>query len=153
MSFSYSARLQTPKLLIMCRQICVDKCRQVLSNKNVQRKFQERVRLTVYLEKSERTSLAVLAGGAGRLSEWSRERLVEQLADNTDLPQSGDLPVARRRTVPGSNPGRVGGAREPDFGKSAAGAPVSSQKCEHHKQRGELCYKCDAKFGLPKIGG
>ena len=119
----------------------------------MQRKFQERVRLTVYLEKSERMVLAELAGGAGRLSEWSRERLLEQLADNSDMRPERAVHMARRRTVPGSNPGRAGGAREPDFGKSAAEASVSSQRCEHHKQRGELCYKCDTKFGLPKIGG
>ncbi len=26
-------------------------------------------------------------------------------------------------------------------------------KCPHHKMRGELCYKCDAKFGMPKVEG
>ena len=25
-------------------------------------------------------------------------------------------------------------------------------KCAHGKQRGELCYKCDGKFGMPNLG-
>lgn len=41
----------------------------------------------------------------------------------------------------------------------AEAAPIARQTireehpgiCPHHKQRGELCYKCDKKFGLPKI--
>lgn len=26
-------------------------------------------------------------------------------------------------------------------------------KCPHHKMRGELCYKCDPKFGMPQVEG
>ena len=31
------------------------------------------------------------------------------------------------------------------------GMPGSDGKCPHKKMKGELCYKCDAKFGMPKI--
>lgn len=36
----------------------------------------------------------------------------------------------------------------------STGKPLRDEKpgkCPHHKMRGELCYKCDKKFGLPVI--
>lgn len=50
-----------------------------------------------------------------------------------------------RKAVPGSNPGRVEGAREPDSGKSAAEASVSPSQtrwCRHWKKTGEFCMEC-----------
>lgn len=52
---------------------------------------------------------------------------------------------AGKPNVPGSNPGRVEGAREPDSGKSAAEASVSPSQvrwCRHWKKTGEFCMDC-----------
>ncbi len=34
---------------------------------------------------------------------------------------------------------------------SSVGAVLPRGKCPHHKEKGELCYKCDHQFGWPKI--
>jgi hypothetical protein len=31
------------------------------------------------------------------------------------------------------------------------GMPQKEGKCPHHKMKGEVCYKCDHKFGMPLI--
>ena len=35
--------------------------------------------------------------------------------------------------------------------KSARAEEKTSADCPHHKRKGELCYKCDPKFGYPAI--
>jgi len=90
-----------------------------------------KIPLTIRVESCDLESWQRTATKAGlTLSEWLRRTA------NAD--------------VPGSNPGRVDSAREPRFGKRAAEASVSHQ-CIHKKERGELCYKCDPKFGNPEI--
>lgn len=34
---------------------------------------------------------------------------------------------------------------------TSVGFPVKEGYCPHRKQKGEVCYKCDHKFGMPQI--
>ena len=95
----------------------------------MRRKYQDRKHITVYLDASEYEAIEKAAGGPGRMSEWVRERCNEDL-----------------ECLPARNVGTKAGKQ--------ADVPVrgSSEVCPHRKRRGELCYKCDPKFGLPNIG-
>lgn len=74
------------------------------------------------------------------LVEWAREALRDELACSgaNGVRKSEAVPTARRSV------GAAGGRAE--------SAPrVEVGYCTHRKQRGELCYKCDYKFGKPEV--
>jgi hypothetical protein len=88
----------------------------------------------------ERWKKAAVESGC-TLSEWIRRRCdgglvlgekAEEVSKPQNVPFKADHPASERR-------GRV------RYGKAVAG------KCPHHKERMELCYKCDPKFGNPVI--
>lgn len=102
------------------------------------KQFDAPVRLQVYLEREDLQRITERARSEGKLlSEWAREKLLAGVEDNPGVRrEAGAVRVAKRRI--GSGP-------------VAQGSAVATGSCPHHKRRGELCYKCDPKFGLPAI--
>jgi hypothetical protein len=70
---------------------------------------------------------------------WETGNYAEHRNPDKDVPGAKDVLPAERSA------GEVGGRKEPDPGSWIA-------TCEHHKKRGEMCYKCDPKWGYPKTG-
>lgn len=100
----------------------------------MQRQFVDRKRVVVYLDAAELAEWQRKAGKGG-LSAWIRGRCNEgaSSAERQDSGWKGDsLPDLARR---------------PSRSSDSAGI------CPHHKQRGELCYRCDYRFGNPVIDG
>ena len=118
--------------------------------------FTDRARLVLYVEHGDLARMTERARREGKLlAEWAREALLEGLADKSVLERGNISGVAQSGRAP--KPARESVVEQPvatgHNGEAAGSNPAPATKCPHHKQRGELCYKCDPKFGLPKIGG
>ena len=106
----------------------------------MKRLFIERSRLVVYLESSDLQRLTEQARSEGKaLVEWARETLLGELENNSDVPRPRRVRVAER------------GIGAPERPETLVSVASGHGKCEHRKAKGELCYKCDPKFGLPAI--
>ena len=68
------------------------------------------------------------------MAEWIREK-----CDRMDI-EAVEAPMQQREAI--EEPVRKVTAEQPVVGKSVG-------KCPHRKQKGELCYKCDPKWGFP----
>ena len=89
-------------------------------------------RVTVILTADEYTQVRTKAGLVP-LSAWFRSLALNGSTAHKDVPR-----MARNGAGAGG-----AGATEPVRGDTAI--------CAHHKGRGQLCYKCDSKFGNPVI--
>jgi hypothetical protein len=99
---------------------------------HMRRIFTKRRRLTVYLDEDEYERIEQAAGGSGRISEYAREVLLEELGQaRTSDGAGGETPVtaskrpARERTL------RVRSA-------NLVPAPSVANTCEH----GATAYRC-----------
>ena len=91
--------------------------------------FLLKIDTAVYLQWQERAKESKLT-----LSEWIRKQ-----CNGNGSTADKDVP-----RMAGNGAGERGaGATEPVFGDASV--------CAHHKGRGQLCYKCDPKFGNPVI--
>lgn len=115
--------------------------------------FSQRARVVVYLENEAVDRMVAKAREEGKtLVEWARETLVEGLEDNSDLPRSRGVRMARRGPGAVESPklpcgGSVGvesGLREPK-----APAP-GGRTCKHGIAKGYRCWQCG---GMAVIGG
>jgi len=89
------------------------------------------------------------AQSGGNLSEWIRGTLNEAAVEN-ELAEKRSR--RNERATPDKRQDR--GRQNDSLSDMAGGSSGSSNpgKCPHHKAKGELCYKCDQKFGNPVIG-
>lgn len=78
--------------------------------------------------------------GGFTLSEWIRRR-----CNRVEVARPGVTAENENRVHEAVRKARGVGVAE-----RGTSAPVGA--CEHRKREGELCYKCDAKFGRPTIG-
>lgn len=102
----------------------------------------ERSQINIRVEPKELGEWVRRAGEQGlSLSAWIRERC------------NGEIPKAKKRDgvaeLPADGGVCVVAGRTDSPERTAATLP--SETCEHHKKRGEVCYKCDPKFGYPAI--
>jgi hypothetical protein len=84
------------------------------------------------------------------LVEWMRETLLGALENNSNVSKA--LPVRMAGGRAPAHERALGVAKELDEASNPeAPSHHLSGTCEHRKRRGELCYKCDSKFGRPEI--
>ena len=103
------------------------------------REFSDRAVLKVYFEATDLRRLTEMARAESRLvSEYVRVLVLEHLNE-------GGNGKAVRQDKPVHLAGRSTVAPERPVERAGLGT------CPHKKQRGELCYKCDPKFGLPSV--
>lgn len=118
--------------------------------------FTERARIVIYLEKSDELRMTAKAKENGELlAEWARNVLRNELTmESIPLP---DPPATKPKRTPHS-PRSSGDVRPPQSPTAIErddthfyGVVAPEAICQHRKYRGELCYKCDPKFGLPSL--
>jgi hypothetical protein len=111
------------------------------------RQFTERKLLKVYLDDTDFQRITASAKEAGiSISEWVRGRCDQKVPTLEPSKSRPDRNNARKRP-PGIEPPNDG----PDTRPRGQSGPTPTEICPHHKQRGELCYKCDPKFGRPQV--
>lgn len=94
------------------------------------------MRVTVILSDEEYAE-AKRRAGLIPLSAWFRSMAFGDFGAET-VRKDGTVRVVR---------GSASAPKRPDKPPAASWA----EACPHHKRRGDLCYKCDSKFGLPAI--
>lgn len=105
------------------------------------------MRVTVILTDEEYGEVKKRAGLIP-LSAWFRSVALEQ---------AGALPIPKKTVIAVrevmAKGSKVDAVAEIQFDGSykTGGDEIRLPKCPHHKLRGELCYKCDDKFGMPKV--
>lgn len=93
-------------------------------------------RVVFYLETDDFDLLKDRAGLVP-VSAWARAVLLERLHGKAEVVQPRSVADIETRLP-------AGGA----VLERAASKPILT-KCPHRKQKGELCYKCDQKWGFP----
>jgi hypothetical protein len=90
--------------------------------------------------------------GKRGLSAWIRERCNGKDHSSEGVREGKTVRVGKRgfdaveRVVAGEENTSVEAKRGP-----SVGVVFPRGKCPHHKERGEVCYKCDHQFGMPSI--
>ena len=120
----YKTAFPQPFVLTPCRKYRIDTC---MTKKLMSFRFED----TDVNTWSIQASIQRLT-----LSEWIRRQCNEH-SNGSEIHK--DVP---RMAGNGAGAGSAGAA-EPVFGNASV--------CAHHKGRGQLCYKCDPKFGNPVI--
>ena len=119
---------------------------------------QETFKLRVESNELQEWKEKALAHGL-KVSEWVRRQCNANGTTDKDVQRPSEDRVLRRRNR----------AHKPDTGSVATIVvptnefcahkdvptsqlvPTVKRMCPHHHQRGELCYKCDSKFGQPAL--
>lgn len=133
---------------------------------HVKRMFKERARIVVYVEAKDLEILTARARTEHKtVVEYVRGLITEDLAGphlasiTKDSLESlrDNLPMEKRMR----KPSRRQPVTAPDVARkdiavvqetaSARTPEQASGMCPHHKKLGEVCYKCDPKFGYPVI--
>ena len=118
--------------------------------------FSQRARVVVYLENESVDRMLEKAREEGKtLVEWARETLLEQLADNSDVPRTRAVRVAGRRAHAAqrlsvaAGTGNATSAEEPVCAAEdvplVLGAEGHAQKrrtCKHGIEKGWRCWQC-----------
>lgn len=130
---------------------------------HMKRQFTVRARLVCYMELEDLNRLTALAREEGKtLVEWARVTLLSALDSSSAADSGATVPVkgagkaarSRRRTA---EPGAAHEIVAPGGSVSQMGevrmAPAAEGRCAHGKRAGEVCYKCDERFGFPGLGG
>lgn len=99
----------------------------------------QKISLTIRIDATdlERWKQAATAEGLN-LSEWMRRRCASNGVGVTELAEPKRQKLSKLAS---------------SLPNTSVGAPeLKPGQCPHHKLRGELCYKCDPKFGNPAVG-
>lgn len=88
------------------------------------------------------------ARAGGNLSAWIRE-MCNEGQRYSDIGTPTKKP--NRRGSAGVMGSAGAGGTERDSSPISPRMGQDAGACPHHKRRGELCYKCDPKFGKPEV--
>jgi hypothetical protein len=114
----------------------------------MKKRFQQRARIVVYIERSDRDRCVAAAGGEGRLSEWARERLMRETPKHYEFAAASNMirPDAEYVQAADCSLGSaIASACEvPEaVTRAAARAPGRSAAPAHHPRCG--CLRCGKK--------
>lgn len=125
--------------------------------------FKKRKLLKIYIEQSQFDQLKAAASlKCLSIGEFIRRQLVglhesrfNAVLDSADRTGSGKAAARRQRNASERRDDGLPGAAAEHSMEVLQAVRVqrrdAESACSHHKRKGDLCYKCDPKFGLPSL--